>query len=59
MSPQVPRDASVRLGALIEQRSVGRFHYLLLAMTGSVMFLDGLDTQAMSYAARSSPGNGT
>ncbi|MEV5172593.1 MFS transporter [Streptomyces flaveolus] len=51
MSSQVPRDASVRLDVLIDQRPVGRFHYLLLAMTGSVMFLDGLDTQAMSYAA--------
>ncbi|GGT03703.1 MFS transporter [Streptomyces chromofuscus] len=51
MSSQVPRNASVRLDDLIDQRPVGRFHYLLLALTGSVMFLDGLDTQAMSYAA--------
>jgi MFS transporter, AAHS family, 4-hydroxybenzoate transporter len=41
----------VRLDHLIDGRPVGRFHVLLLALTGSVMFLDGLDTQAISFVA--------
>lgn len=43
--------ASVRLDDLIDSRPVGRFHVALLASTGSVMFLDGLDTQAISFVA--------
>ena len=35
----------------LDNRKVGRFHALLLALTGSVMFLDGLDTQAISFIA--------
>ena len=40
-----------RLDDLIDGRPVGRFHVLVLALTGSVMFLDGLDTQAISFIA--------
>jgi AAHS family 4-hydroxybenzoate transporter-like MFS transporter len=40
-----------RLDAFIDGRPVGRFHVLVLALTGSVMFLDGLDTQAISFIA--------
>lgn len=42
---------SVRLDELIDHQPVGGFHYLLLALTGAVMFLDGLDTQAISFIA--------
>jgi AAHS family 4-hydroxybenzoate transporter-like MFS transporter len=41
----------VRLDHLIDRQRVGRFHVLVLALTGSVMFLDGLDTQAISFIA--------
>lgn len=41
----------VRLDHLIDRQRVGRFHVLVLALTGSVMFLDGLDTQAISFVA--------
>ncbi|MFC9841309.1 MFS transporter [Rhodococcus sp. NPDC127530] len=43
--------AGVRVGELIDGRPVGRFRYLLLALAGAVMFLDGFDTQAISFAA--------
>ncbi|MEV6904570.1 MFS transporter [Amycolatopsis sp. NPDC051372] len=36
---------------MIDHRPVGRFHYLVLALTGLVMFLDGLDTQMISFVA--------
>lgn len=42
---------TVRLDELIDGRPVGRFHVLVLALTGLVMFLDGLDTQAISFVA--------
>lgn len=41
----------VRVGELIDRQPVGRFHYLLLTLAGAVMFLDGFDTQAISFAA--------
>jgi AAHS family 4-hydroxybenzoate transporter-like MFS transporter len=41
----------VRLGDLIDRQPVRRFHVAVLALTGSVMFLDGLDTQAISFIA--------
>ena len=41
----------MRLDELIDRQPVGRFHYLVLALTGLVMFLDGLDTQAISFVA--------
>jgi AAHS family 4-hydroxybenzoate transporter-like MFS transporter len=52
----VPAHASAappdqRLDEFIDGRPVGRFHVLVLALTGSVMFLDGLDTQAISFIA--------
>ncbi|WP_432853670.1 MFS transporter [Amycolatopsis sp. CA-161197] len=50
MSAGVP-PAAARLETVIGDRRVGRFHVLLLALTGSVMFLDGLDTQAISFVA--------
>nr|GLK33622.1 MFS transporter [Rhodococcus wratislaviensis] len=36
---------------VVDSRPVSRFHYALLALGGSVMFLDGFDTQAISFAA--------
>ncbi|MEV6899954.1 MFS transporter [Amycolatopsis sp. NPDC051372] len=42
---------TVHLDDLIDGRPVGRFHFLVLALTGLVMFLDGLDTQAISFVA--------
>ncbi|MFI5610269.1 MFS transporter [Amycolatopsis sp. NPDC051903] len=42
---------TVRLDELIDGRPVGGFHFLVLALTGLVMFLDGLDTQAISFVA--------
>lgn len=52
MSVHAPAGAtSVRLDQLVDSRPVGRFHVLLLALSGSVMFFDGLDTQAISFVA--------
>jgi MFS transporter, AAHS family, 4-hydroxybenzoate transporter len=44
-------ETSIRLDDVIERRPVGTFHVLLLTLTGSVMFLDGLDTQSISFVA--------
>ncbi|MFC9556784.1 MFS transporter [Rhodococcus sp. NPDC056960] len=41
----------ISVDELIDGRPVGRFHYLLLALAGAVMFLDGFDTQAISFVA--------
>ncbi|MDQ0923848.1 AAHS family 4-hydroxybenzoate transporter-like MFS transporter [Pseudarthrobacter sp. W1I19] len=56
MSPGITRPsalgaADLSLGEFIDSRPVGRFHYVVLALSGSVMFLDGFDTQAISFAA--------
>ncbi|MFC5950605.1 hypothetical protein ACFQH9_20250 [Pseudonocardia lutea] len=57
MSP-VDSSPPIDLEDLIDNRTVGRFHALVLALTGSVMFLDGLDTQAVSYIAPVRHGSG-
>lgn len=41
----------VRLADVIDSRPLGRFHYLILFLSGAVMFLDGFDTQSISFAA--------
>ncbi|MGA9873953.1 MAG: MFS transporter [Rhodococcus sp. (in: high G+C Gram-positive bacteria)] len=41
----------IRADQVIEKQPVGRFHRALLAMAGAVMFLDGFDTQAISFVA--------
>jgi AAHS family 4-hydroxybenzoate transporter-like MFS transporter len=46
-----PSGPPVHLDHLIDRQRVGRFHVLVLVLTGSVMFLDGLDTQAISFVA--------
>ncbi|MCZ4519431.1 MFS transporter [Rhodococcus ruber] len=55
MTSQIPVGAVpgelVRADELIEKQPIGRFHRLLLAMAGAVMFLDGFDTQAISFVA--------
>jgi AAHS family 4-hydroxybenzoate transporter-like MFS transporter len=38
---------------IVNSRPIGGFHFLLLALGGTVMFLDGFDTQAISFAAPS------
>jgi AAHS family 4-hydroxybenzoate transporter-like MFS transporter len=42
---------ALRLPDFIDERRVGRFQYAVIALCGSVMFLDGFDTQAISYMA--------
>jgi MFS transporter, AAHS family, 4-hydroxybenzoate transporter len=52
VSSQSPTSSPpVRLDHLIDRQRVGGFHVLVLALTGSVMFLDGFDTQAISFVA--------
>lgn len=46
-----PAEPVVRADELIEKQSMGRFHRLLLVMSGAVMFLDGFDTQAIAFVA--------
>ena len=48
MSPSPP---TVRLPQFLDERPLGRLQYGVLALCGLVMFLDGFDTQAISYAA--------
>lgn len=48
--PQL-RNGEVRLAEVIDNRPLGRFHYLILFLSGAVMFLDGFDTQSISFAA--------
>lgn len=50
-SPPAAMGQVERLDDVIDRRPVGRFHVLVLALAGSVMFLDGLDTQAISFIA--------
>jgi len=55
----VPQDATaqptssdpVTLKSIIDNRPIGRVHVLVLMLCGFVMFLDGFDTQAISFAA--------
>jgi AAHS family 4-hydroxybenzoate transporter-like MFS transporter len=49
--PDAPR--TVRLPGFIDDRPIGRLQYTVLALCGLVMFLDGFDTQAISYMAPS------
>ena len=41
----------VTLKSIIDDRPIGRVHVLVLMLCGFVMFLDGFDTQAISFAA--------
>lgn len=43
--------ASQRLEALIDDRPMSRAQWTTIALCGLVMFLDGFDTQSISYAA--------
>jgi AAHS family 4-hydroxybenzoate transporter-like MFS transporter len=49
--PDAPR--TVHLPGFIDDRPIGRLQYTVLALCGLVMFLDGFDTQAISYMAPS------
>ncbi|OZM76075.1 MFS transporter [Pseudonocardia sp. MH-G8] len=49
--PDAPR--TVYLPRFIDDRPIGRLQYTVLALCGLVMFLDGFDTQAISYMAPS------
>ncbi|GAA3800903.1 MFS transporter [Amycolatopsis tucumanensis] len=42
---------TVRLPQFLDDRPLGRLQYGVLTLCGLVMFLDGFDTQAISYAA--------
>ena len=42
---------SIHVPAVINEKKVGAFQYQIVAMCGLVMFLDGFDTQAISYMA--------
>ena len=42
---------SIHVPAIINEKKVGAFQYQIVAMCGFVMFLDGFDTQAISYMA--------
>lgn len=42
---------TVHLETLIQDSPIRPFHFLVLALTGSVMFLDGVDTQTISFIA--------
>jgi MFS transporter, AAHS family, 4-hydroxybenzoate transporter len=50
LHPQLQNE-EVRLTDVIDSRPLGRFHYLILFLSGAVMFLDGFDTQSISFAA--------
>lgn len=50
LHPQLQNE-EVRLTDVIDNRPLGRFHYLILFLSGAVMFLDGFDTQSISFAA--------
>ncbi|WP_433507303.1 MFS transporter [Pseudonocardia halophobica] len=49
--PPVDSSPPIDLEDFVDSRKVGRFHVLILTLAGSVMFLDGLDTQAISFIA--------
>jgi hypothetical protein len=48
----------VRLPEFIDDRPVSRYQYLVITLCGLVMFLDGFDTQSISYQAPGSRTNG-
>ncbi len=48
--PVGPADP-VTVSSVVDPRPVGRVHVLVLVLCGFVMFLDGFDTQALSFAA--------
>ncbi|MBO0848882.1 MAG: MFS transporter, partial [Pseudonocardia sp.] len=42
---------TIQLPEFIDERRVSPFQYGVVALCGAVMFIDGFDTQAISYAA--------
>ena len=48
-----PHDAArlVTVSSVVDPRPLGRIHVVVLVLCGFVMFLDGFDTQALSFAA--------
>jgi AAHS family 4-hydroxybenzoate transporter-like MFS transporter len=46
-----PTTQSLHLPDFIDGRRIGRFQYGVIALCGLVMFIDGFDTQAISYMA--------
>jgi len=48
-----PYDAArpVTVSSVVDPRPLGRIHLVVLVLCGFVMFLDGFDTQALSFAA--------
>src|ERR1700754_2932647 len=42
---------SIHVPTVINEKKVGAFQYQIVALCGLVMFLDGFDTQAISYMA--------
>jgi MFS transporter, AAHS family, 4-hydroxybenzoate transporter len=43
--------STLRLPGFVDERRVSRFQYAVITLCGLVMFLDGFDTQAISYMA--------
>jgi len=42
---------SIRLTGFVDDRRISRFQYAAVALCGTVMFLDGFDTQVVNYLA--------
>jgi AAHS family 4-hydroxybenzoate transporter-like MFS transporter len=51
LAEPVDAESHVTVSSVVDARPVGRFHVLVLVLCGFVMFLDGFDTQALSFAA--------
>ena len=53
MATDTSTGGSVRLPDFVDDRPITRFQHAVLALCGLVMFIDGFDTQAISYMAPS------
>jgi AAHS family 4-hydroxybenzoate transporter-like MFS transporter len=51
-APELDHPVSpVTVSSIVDSRPLGRVHVIVLVLCGFVMFLDGFDTQALSFAA--------
>jgi AAHS family 4-hydroxybenzoate transporter-like MFS transporter len=50
-APGLPPDGSTDVAGFIDLQPVGRFQISLLLLCAAVLFIDGFDTQAISYVA--------
>ena len=47
----VQRSGALDVGQLIDERPISRYQFLIVALCGAIIFLDGYDAQIMPYVS--------